>query len=297
MDRASEPSVSVIVPTRNRKDKLVRCLNSVYRSAYRELEVVVVDDASSEPVGAALSATFPTARFIRNEERRLLSCSRNAGAAASRGEYLFFLDDDNVLAPDAIPLLVGTLGRSERVAVSAPIIFYMALPDTVWTSYITRSKLPGFYTLHNDVPPDERRTFSFHNSFMVKRTVFEQLGGFDCANFPIRFGEVDFAHRIGRAGYIAIVNPRAKDWHDLGWSLVHIDSARAYYTERNRMILLKRYFSKTQLRFYEVCLLPFLSSYYLLHHSLSSSDGGLRAASRLLKGVVDGLRFPRQDGV
>ncbi len=288
---STSPRVSVIIPTRNRTDKLARCLDSVYKSDFAELEVVVVDDASAVPAAQALSARFPGVRFIRNETRMLLSCSRNEGAAASSGDYLFFLDDDNVLAPDAIRLLAETLAGSERVAVSSPVIFYLARPNTVWTSYISRSAFPGFYTLHTDIPPADAPTFSFHNSFMVKRRVFEMLDGFDCANLPMRFSEVDFAHRVHAAGYSAVVNPRAKDWHDLGWTMVHIDSARAYYTERNRIIVLKRYFSRRDLRFYTVCILPFVGAYYLVHHPLSTSDGRLKTASSFLRGTVAGLRF------
>lgn len=283
--------VSVIIPTRNRNDKLTRCLESVYASDHRDLEVIVVDDASTEPVEPALSARFPSARFIRNERRMLLSCSRNIGAAASKGSYLFFLDDDNVVAPDAIRLLVETLGNSTRTAVAAPMIYYLARPSTVWTSTISRGRLPGFYTLHTDVPSAEARTFSFHNSFVVKREVFEQLHGFDCANLPIRFSEVDFAHKLSNAGYVAMVNPSAKDWHDLGWSLVHIDSTRAYYTERNRIIVLKRYYKKRDLAFYSFCILPFISAYYLVHHPLSTTDGRTKTAASFLKGTIDGLRF------
>ncbi|HUI00840.1 MAG TPA: glycosyltransferase [Nitrososphaerales archaeon] len=283
--------VSVIIPTRNRNDKLVRCLESVFASDYPDLEAVVVDDASTEPVEAALSGRFPKARFLRNAKRELMSCSRNSGARASVGQYLFFLDDDNVLAPDAIRLMVDTLDARPQVAVVSPIVFYLARPQTVWTSYIARSKLPGFYTLHTDIPPSEAPTFSFHNSFMVKRDAFESFGGFDCENFPMRFSEVDFAHKLSRAGYLAVVNPLAKDWHDLGWSLVHIDSKRAYYTERNRIIVLKRYYSRSDLAFYSVCVLPFVGAYYLLHHPLSSSDGRLKTASSFLRGTLDGLRF------
>jgi len=283
--------VSVVIPTRNRTDVLSRCLDSVYASDYGDLEVIVVDDASEKPVGAMLSGRFPGARFIRNEERRLLSCSRNSGAAVSTGDYLFFLDDDNVLASDTIRMLAATLDESERVAVSSPITFYLSRPTTVWTSYISRTKFPGFYKLHTEVPKADALTFSFHNAFMVKKQIFDSLHGFDCADFPVRFGEVDFAHRLSAEGYVARVNPRANDWHDLGWALVHVDSARAYFTERNRMIVIKKYYTRRDFGFYCVCILPFLSAYYLLHHSLSSSDGGLKTASSFLKGVVSGLTF------
>jgi GT2 family glycosyltransferase len=283
--------VSVIIPTRNRTDKLARCLDSVYKSDCGEVEVIVVDDASERPVSAVLSERFPKVRFIRNNDRKLLSYSRNVGAAASSGDYLFFLDDDNVLAIDAIRLLKETLDKSDRIAVSSPIIFYLNRPAAVWTSYISKSKFPGFYTLHTDVPSVDIPTFSFHNSFMVKKEIFDSLHGFDSVNLPMRFSEVDFAHRVNAAGYVAIVNPRAQDWHDLGWTTVHIDSTRAYYTERNRIIVIKRYFQKSDLRFYEVCILPFIASYYLLHHPLSTTDGRSKTASLLLRGIVAGLTF------
>ncbi|MDA4122239.1 MAG: glycosyltransferase [Thaumarchaeota archaeon] len=287
--------MSVIIPTRNRTDKLARCLESVYKSDYGKLEVIVVDDASENPASGVLSGKFPNARFIRNSERMLLSYSRNSGAAASTGDYLFFLDDDNVIAPDTIRLLAETLGESEGVAVSSPIIFYLSRPATVWTSYISRSKFPGFYTLHTDIPSKEVATFSFHNSFMVKKKVFVALDGFDYANLPIRFGEVDFAHRVSASGYAAVVNPRAKDWHDLGWTTVHIDSTRAYYTERNRIIVIKRYFKKRDLTFYLVCILPFIGGFYLLHHPLSTTDGRSKTASSFLRGIAAGLVFKEPD--
>jgi GT2 family glycosyltransferase len=291
-----KPRVSVVIPTRNRTNKLARCLDSVYKSDYDEVEIIVVDDASTVPVGQLLSAKFPDVRFIRNEARRLLSCSRNEGAAASSGDHLFFLDDDNVLAADTIRLLAEALDKSERVAVSSPVIFYLGRPTTVWTSYISRSVFPGFYKLHRDTPADVAPTFSFHNSFMVKRRIFDMLHGFDCANFPIRFSEVEFAHRVNAAGYVAVVSPQAKDWHDLGWTMVHIDSARAYFTERNRIIVLKRYFSRSDLVFYCFCILPFVGAYYLVHHPLSTTDGRLKTASSFLRGTVAGLRFKERRG-
>jgi len=253
-----------------------------------------MDDHSKEPAEPALSRRFPEARFVRNPSRLLLACSRNLGAKMSSGTYLFFLDDDNVIAPDTISLLVSTLSKSDRIAVASPVAYFLDRPSDVWTSYISRTKFPGFYRLHTDVPPFEAPTFSFHNAFMVKRRVFEDLDGFDCLELPIRFSEVDFAYRVERAGFSSVVNPKAKDWHDLGWSLTHVDSTRAYYTERNRIVIIKRYYKPHDLTFYVLCILPFIGAYYLLHHPLSSSDSRVQTAANFVKGTVDGLMF-RED--
>jgi GT2 family glycosyltransferase len=289
-----QPLVSVVIPSRDRTNKLSACLESVFRSDYERVEVIVVDDASKEPLEVSLSGKFPNVRFIRNATRLLLSCSRNRGAAAARGGFLFFLDDDNVIDGGAIRTLLDSLDGDET-AVACPIIYYQAEPKKVWTSYIDKSKFPGFYTLHTDVPPATSETFSFHNAFLVKRSVFDEIRGFDCVNLPIRFSEVDFAHKLNAKGYKAVVNPAARVWHDLGWSMVHIDSVRAYYTERNRIIVIKRYFRRRDLMFYSICLLPIVGGYYLVHHPLSTSDNKLKTASNFLRGIADGIKFKDPD--
>ena len=171
------------------------------------------------------------------------------------------------------------------------MIYHLREPDKVWTARIVKGKLPGFFTLTTDVPKGMTGTFSFHNSFVVDGALFKAVGGFDSTSFPMRLSEVDFAYRVHAHGRVAVLVPAAKVWHDIGWARVHVDSARAYYTERNRMILLKRYFPKQQLRFYEVCVLPFLGSYYLIHHTLSSPRDRLKTAEALVHGIVDGLRM------
>jgi len=92
-------------------------------------------------------------------------------------------------------------------------------PQKVSTSYTVKCNFLGFYTWHTEVPAATAETFSFHNSFTVKRSVFEEIRGFDCINFPMRFSEVDFAHRLHTKRYRTVVNPTARVWHDLDWSL------------------------------------------------------------------------------
>ena len=78
--------VSVVIPTRNRPRKLLTCVESVTKCTYPSFTITVVDDCSGYDVESQMNASFPTVNVIRNDTRRLLSYSRNLGAAKSDGE-------------------------------------------------------------------------------------------------------------------------------------------------------------------------------------------------------------------
>src|SRR5881396_2191852 len=96
------PMISVVIPTRNRPRKLLRCVESVAKCTYPSFTITVIDDCSAYDVTDQMSASFPTVNVIRNDTRRLLSYSRNLGAIKSDGECIFFLDDDNIVASDIL---------------------------------------------------------------------------------------------------------------------------------------------------------------------------------------------------
>ena len=98
--------VSVIVPTRNRKDWLREALRSVRDQTWPDREIVVVDEASSDNTLAMLAAEFPEARVIRHDQARGPSAARNAGIVAATGKWILFLDDDDVIHPEHLESLV-----------------------------------------------------------------------------------------------------------------------------------------------------------------------------------------------
>lgn len=101
------PLVSVIVPTYNAQKTLRACLASAFAQSYRPLEVVVVDDASTDR-SAAVAGQFPC-RLVEQRRNGGASAARNAGVASSRGEILFFLDADVALDSDAVANAVRLL--------------------------------------------------------------------------------------------------------------------------------------------------------------------------------------------
>ena len=105
------PLVSVCICTRNRPLQLREALDSLVAQSYPKLEVILVDDASDDPAAVAcLLALEPEFarrgwRLIRGP-RRYPGAARNVAAAAAQGEYLFFMDDDNVAKPNELSTLV-----------------------------------------------------------------------------------------------------------------------------------------------------------------------------------------------
>lgn len=279
--------VSIVIPTRNRKEKLRRCIDSVFKSKYANIEVIIVDDCGDYDI-AEIGVEFPSVKILRNQRRMLLSYSRNRGVSYARGDYIFFLDDDNVIDSNAISELVKC-AKANNVAVAAPVIYYCERPMEVWTYHIQKGRFPGFYVLHKQPPIVGLKTFAFHDAFLVKKDVFDSLGGFDHDVFPIHFSELDFAYRMQRKKYKATIVPLAKVWHDMGHEREHVDRIRAYYTLRNRVILMRRYASRRELVAYVFVILPVLTLYYLRRFMVHSSEGAMVTAFELSKGVIHGL--------
>src|SRR5262245_43629644 len=108
-------NVSVIVPTRNRSALLSRTLRSVLRQQQVEIEVIVIDEASTDDT-AALLATVDDARVrvIRHDRPRGVSAARKRGAAAAQGEWVAFVDDDDLWAPDKLARQIHTAQTLDR---------------------------------------------------------------------------------------------------------------------------------------------------------------------------------------
>jgi len=103
--------VSVIIPTYNRAAFVGTAVESALAQTYRLLEVIVVDDGSSDDSQAALSRYGDEIVLLRHERNRGLSAARNTGIAASRGSHLAFLDSDDLWEPTKLARQMAELAR------------------------------------------------------------------------------------------------------------------------------------------------------------------------------------------
>ena len=146
--------VTVIIPTRNRADGLRAALASVYgqegAGTELELDVIVVDDASTDRTGETVHQ-YPAIRYIRLDTNRGASAARNVGIKAGRGGYVAFLDDDDVWLPRKLERQVAALQAhpDAGIAYSPYVIRFpdrrelLSVGDDAPTGSIFRSLLLG----------------------------------------------------------------------------------------------------------------------------------------------------------
>ena len=126
--------ISVVIPTYNRKDKLPACIESVLAQTYANLEVIVVDDASTDGTQHLFDAPGdPRVRYVRYEQNRGACYARNLGAQHARGSILAFQDSDDLWHADKLQkqydLLMATGADlcycgMNRVAASGSSFYY-----------------------------------------------------------------------------------------------------------------------------------------------------------------------------
>ena len=95
-----QPLVSYVVPTYNRVGFIEECLNSILSQTYKNIEIIVVDDGSTDGTGDLIKEKYPTVIYLYNEKNKKIPCSLNRGFRAAKGEFVCWLSDDDGIFPE-----------------------------------------------------------------------------------------------------------------------------------------------------------------------------------------------------
>src|SRR5580692_7284202 len=148
----SEPSVSVVVVSYNRREQVRGLLESVYRGDLVPDEVIVVDNASRDGTVEMLARDFPRVRVIANRENFMGSHAVNQGIAAATGEFVYATADDNVIDPKCLAVLRDVMVSRPDAALVAPVMYFYDEPERVWFSGCEVSMLTGLTRFFTDLP-------------------------------------------------------------------------------------------------------------------------------------------------
>lgn len=168
----AEPSVSVIIPTYNRAPMVVEAVESVLAQSFRDFELIVVDDGSSDNTQDLLAPYGDALRLLRQENRGV-SAARNLGLASSQGAFIAFLDSDDLWHSDKLSVQTSYLRTFPGAA--------LCHTDEIWVRNGARvnpgkrhAKAEGkaFLRLLRD-------SLISPSTVMIRRSVLEAAGGFD----------------------------------------------------------------------------------------------------------------------
>ncbi len=202
---------SIIVPVYNRPDEVDELLQSLIMQTYKDMEVIIVEDGSSQPCEAIVHKYAGKLQLrYYTKENSGPGQTRNYGAEHSQGDFLIFLDSDCVLPPGFLKEVEAELNRKECDAWGGPDKAHEGFTPVQkaisysMTSFLTTGGIRGgkkqmdgkFYP----------RSFNLG----IRRSLYRQLGGFS----SMRFGEdIDLSLRIYKSGASCRLFPDAWVWH------------------------------------------------------------------------------------
>jgi glycosyltransferase involved in cell wall biosynthesis len=202
----SEPLVSVIIPTFNRRNWIGECLDSVRAQTYTNVETIVVDDGSTDGTIEWLRSEprYAFARLHVQPENGGASEARNAGIRMARGELIVFIDSDDALAPNHVETAVKVFREHEGVGLFCCDATMIGPGGEVLNGGRTWHETVGAL---KDYPVrtgfrELKDIFVFSNcfpGFTLPRAVFERVGMFDQSIFPM--DDYDLALRVAGAGF------------------------------------------------------------------------------------------------
>ncbi len=216
------PLVSVIILNWNGKKFLHTCLSSLTQIKNPRIEIIVIDNNSSDDSVSYMRKNFPKVKVIASDKNKGFAGGNNLGAEASSGQYLLFLNNDTKVTKEFLNPMISACKRDPYIGCIQPEMRVMNHPDLLDEAgaYLTMSGFLYHYGYRKEYRLPMYRTtrevFSAKGACMlIPKHAFEQVGGFD-EDFFIFFEETDLCHRLWLAGYKVLYQPESYIYHVAG---------------------------------------------------------------------------------
>jgi len=217
------PRVSVIIPVHGELAYTLACLRSIMQhAAAATFEVIVIDDASPDDSAQAL-AGIAGLRLIINPHNLGFVGSCNAGAAAARGEFLLFLNNDTQVTPGWMDALLRCFAERADCGIAGSRLVYpdgrlqeaggLVFADgSCWTTGRFESRDVPLFRCRREVD------YVSGASLLIRRDVFVRAGGFDARYAPAYYEDADLAFAVRRLGLRVYYEPASTAIHCEGIS-------------------------------------------------------------------------------
>ena len=245
----THPLVSIITINYNESSVTMDMLESLKGLAYKNIEVLVVDNASPNDNPDIIKETFPEINLIKSKENLGFAGGNNLGVKAAKGEFLLFINNDTIVPENFIEPLVETLENDHSIGMVSPkikfhwdasLIQYAGYtPMNQWT---IRNNSIGYHQKDDGEYDQPGETESIHGAaMMVPKRVVDDVGMMTEIYF-LYYEEHDWAEMIKRAGYKVYYQPQSHILHKESLSTGKFSPLKTYYIARNRIVFARRNF-------------------------------------------------------
>ena len=264
----------------------------------KSIEVIVVDNASKNNEASIIEERYPAIKVIKSKENLGFAGGNNLGIKAAHGKYLFFINNDTILQPQAsdISHLILRLESDESIGIVCPKIRFAWDDNPIqFAGYTPLSRLTmrnhsiGFGEKdHGQYDTAHTTPYAHGAAMLVKRSAIDLVGLMPECYF-LYYEELDWSMMFTRAGYSIWYEPACTIYHKESQSTGQQSPLKTYYLTRNRLLFVKRnnqglrrYITYTYLLF---LVAPRDICKYLLHRQLN-------LASATIKGIMN-LKFEK----
>jgi GT2 family glycosyltransferase len=290
VERKPLPTISVILVNYNGLVWLPTCLGSLSEQTYRDFEVIVVDNNSSDESVGFIRANYPNVCIIENETNVGFAGGNNIGVEHARGAYIVLLNTDTRSTPTFLADLLQAFADIPKLGCVQPKLLFMHEPEKIDScgSYFSMTGfLKHIGNQQEESLPEYARPFPIFSvkgaCMMFPKAILEAVGGLFDDDFWCYVEESDFCSRVWLAGYSCWYYPTSRVEHAMGGTTGRFvrDHVAIYHSSKNRLLAhLKNLSVRTLAR-----VLPVYFTIHILMIAAYLVTFQFRTASMLIKSL------------
>ncbi len=243
-------NLSVIIVTYNSAEFIDNCIKSIELNNHHDIELIVVDNASTDSTSQIIKNKFPNITLIQNRKNIGFAAAVNQAAILSKSDYLLLLNPDTTLESNFFnKLLISIEGKSDLLIIGFKLVGVNGEHQpTCWKTPSLKTLLSEMflpYKLSLQLVTENKHSLSEVDSvsgacMLLKREVFEKLQGFD-ERFFMYLEDIDFCLRARKSGYKVFINPdiivvhhiAKSSWQDMQSFFLNIYKSKIYFFRKH----------------------------------------------------------------
>jgi GT2 family glycosyltransferase len=241
--------VAVVILNTSKREDTLACLRSLAQSTWRALDIIVLDNHSTDGSVEAIRTAHPSVTLVELRDNRGYAGNNNVGidlAVARGADWVFVLNEDTIVDPPCLERLVRYGEQHPHVGMVGPLVMHFDEPTCIQSAggWLDARWQAG----HLGQNEEDRGQYAGPRpvdwitgcSLLVRRAVVEEVGGLD-ERFFYYWEETEWCLRAKRAGWAIVVIAEARIWHK-GVNRRYQPSPNvSYYHTRNRLLLMRKH--------------------------------------------------------